>query len=94
MHVRVFVDSSLEYDHLIASPFFHRLTCLERKGQIVPGIIRINAVCVESESLMSDSAVMEDDVTLGLRIAEFINEYQVTRQDFAFCVEQKDEFLL
>lgn len=27
---------------------------------------------------MSDSAVLGDDVTLGFRIAEFINMYQVT----------------
>lgn len=58
--------------------FSPRLTCLETTGKIVPGIIRVNAMCIESESLMSDSAVLGDDVTLGFRIAEFINMYQVT----------------
>lgn len=55
-----------------------KLTCLETTGKIVPGIIRVNAMCIESESLMSDSAVLGDDVTLGFRIAEFINMYQST----------------
>lgn len=62
--------------------FFSRLTCLETTGKIVPGIIRVNAMCIESENLMSDSAVLGDDVTLGFRIAEFINMYQVTMHLF------------
>ncbi|XP_062610319.1 protein arginine N-methyltransferase 9-like [Saccostrea cucullata] len=53
-----------------------KLTCLEEDGRIVPGIIRINAMCIESESLLSDSAVLGNIVTLGLHIAEFINGYQ------------------
>lgn len=39
-------------------------------------------MCIESENLMSDSAVLGDDVTLGFRIAEFINMYQVTMHLF------------
>lgn len=70
-----FCSMYIESKNKIFSP---RLTCLETTGKIVPGIIRVNAMCIESESLMSDSAVLGDDVTLGFRIAEFINMYQVT----------------
>lgn len=70
-----FCSITLNLKNKIFSP---RLTCLETTGKIVPGIIRVNAMCIESESLTSDSAVLGDDVTLGFRIAEFINMYQVT----------------
>lgn len=55
--------------------FFFRLICLEIIGKIVLGILRVNVMCIEFESLMFDSVVLGDDVTLGFRIVEFINMY-------------------
>lgn len=55
--------------------FFFRLICLEIIGKIVLGILRVNVMCIEFESLMFDSVVLGDDVTLGFCIVEFINMY-------------------
>ena len=54
-----------------------RMACMAPGGWVLPGIVTVYGVLVESESLWRDSAVEGNEVTLGLRVADFINDFQV-----------------
>ena len=54
-----------------------RVTCLKPDGVVLPSSVKVFGMCIESESLEEDSAVLDDSRTLGLDIATFINDFQV-----------------
>ena len=51
-------------------------------GAVVPAVARVYAMLIESDSLHSDSAVVSDDHTLDLHIADSINLFQVRVSSF------------
>ncbi|XP_060082618.1 protein arginine N-methyltransferase 9-like [Ylistrum balloti] len=55
-----------------------RATCLSAGGIIVPGRVTIHGLCVESEMLHGDSAVINER-TLGYNIAKYMNNFQMTK---------------
>ncbi|XP_071127161.1 protein arginine N-methyltransferase 9-like [Mytilus edulis] len=55
-----------------------RVTSLTKEGRVLPGRVTIHGVCVESVDLQMDSAVINDEVTLGFTVAKFMNDFQMT----------------
>lgn len=62
------------------------VTCLVPGGAVVPSMARVYAMLIESDSLHADSAVVSDDNTLDLHIADSINLFQMTTHvDIELC---------
>ncbi|XP_033631309.1 protein arginine N-methyltransferase 9-like isoform X2 [Asterias rubens] len=55
-----------------------RVCALKPNGTILPGSMSVFAMCVECASLQTDSQVIGDGPTMGLKIAKFINKYKVS----------------
>ena len=54
-----------------------RSCCLKSSGVLVPATLTVFGMCIESDSLLSDSRVMGDEHTMGLVIAKYINVFKV-----------------
>lgn len=55
------------------------MRCLKQSGLVVPGEIEISAMLVESPSLLEQSKVISDEKTLGYKISQIMNSYQVRK---------------
>ena len=44
---------------------------------VIPSAVTVYGLLVESEELLSTSALIDDERTLGFQVAKHINEYQV-----------------
>ncbi|KAK3100629.1 hypothetical protein FSP39_022782 [Pinctada imbricata] len=55
-----------------------RVTALEPGGYVMPGRVSIHGMCVQSEELLAESAVVGDERTLGYHVAKYINDFQMT----------------
>ncbi|XP_064637627.1 protein arginine N-methyltransferase 9-like isoform X2 [Lineus longissimus] len=56
-----------------------RLQCMDREGHVVPNQVTAYGMVIESQSLLQDSQVKDGDATtLGLEVAKFMNDFQMT----------------
>ncbi|XP_077984857.1 protein arginine N-methyltransferase 9-like [Glandiceps talaboti] len=55
-----------------------RASYLHPNACIIPCGVSIHGICIESDTLLEESRVMNDDNTLGLHIAPFINMYKTS----------------
>ncbi|XP_070552194.1 protein arginine N-methyltransferase 9-like isoform X2 [Ptychodera flava] len=53
-------------------------TSLRGNGSMIPSGVSIRAMCIHSTQLLQDSCVIDDQHTLGLHIAPFVNIFQAT----------------
>lgn len=58
---------------------FYRMRCLKDTGRVVPGEIEISAILVESTSLLEQSRVTSDEKTVGYKVSQIMNAYQVSK---------------
>lgn len=55
------------------------MRCLKDTGRVVPGEIEISAILVESTSLLEQSRVTSDEKTVGYKVSQIMNAYQVSK---------------
>lgn len=51
--------------------------CMSTGGVVLPEQVTAYGIIIESESLMKDSGVINNQVTLDYQVADFINVFQV-----------------
>ncbi|KAK3604567.1 hypothetical protein CHS0354_026258 [Potamilus streckersoni] len=54
-----------------------RVTCSSADCKVIPGEVRVHGVFIQSEELKSLSCVVSDESTMGLKIAKFMNYFQL-----------------
>ncbi|KAL3880349.1 hypothetical protein ACJMK2_032593 [Sinanodonta woodiana] len=54
-----------------------RVMCSAADCQVIPGEVRVHGVFIQSEELKSLSCVVSDESTMGLKIAKFMNYFQL-----------------
>lgn len=62
---------------VVSSVICYRVSCLRPGGTVMPLSIKVHGVVIESFPLINDSAVLDDDCTLGFQVAQFMNDFQV-----------------
>ncbi|XP_074651053.1 protein arginine N-methyltransferase 9-like [Tubulanus polymorphus] len=55
-----------------------RITCLRNGGIVMPNVVTVHGMLISSAELEEDSGVVNDDRVLGLDIAKYMNDFQMT----------------
>lgn len=77
------ISEPVDYNGLIKEHFIEDLTtikslCCVEDTVYIPEKVDIFAMCISSEQLLKENRVIDQNVTLGLKIDEFINKYKVS----------------
>ena len=57
---------------------------------MLPEGFAVHGMCISSATLREETSVIGDDVTLGFKIAEFMNKYQVRLMFYVYSITAKE----